>query len=368
MTNDDGGIWIGRDGQKYGPYTEANIRQWLREGQLTPDTLAWRLGMTEWMPLSTFGVADPVADGMSPPPPPPPPPLQSTGAAYGAAMSDDVRESFPRPPSMHWLVVLLLVVVTFGLFQWVWLFVQSNWVRRIDRSSSARGLFVAGLLVAFGGGFVSGAFNVPTMTVLGTLAGTVLVIVGCFSMAGSLRQEAARLGLPLEIGGVTLFFFQMLYLQGQLTWLARWKDTGQTSPPAPKGVFWLLMIFPGLIGILAAIAIPQYQNYIVRTQVYEGVNLAVPARTAVAEYYTSHGKMPADNAAAGLADPQSISGKYTASVTVSDGNVVVLYNDEANRLIRNGQLVSSPHVASGQIDWRCGSASIRPQYLPVACR
>ncbi len=367
MTNDDGGIWIGRDGQKYGPYTDANVRQWLREGQLTLDTLAWRTGMTEWMPLSTFGMSDKFT-GVVPPSPPPPPPLRSAGGFYGAETPDEMRESFPRPPAMHWLVVLLLVVVTFGLFQWVWLFVQSNWVKRIDRSSSARAFFVAGLLIAFGGGFVSGAFNVPTMTVLGTLAGTVLVIIGCFSMAGSLRQEAARLRLPLEIGGVTLFFFQMLYLQGQLTWLARWRDTGQTLPQAPKGVFWLLMIFPGLIGILAAIAIPQYQNYIVRTQVYEGVNLAIPARTAVAEYYNSHGKMPVDNAAAGLADAQSIRGKYTASVTVTNGNVVVLYGDDANRIIRSGQLVSSPNVAGGQIVWRCGSASIRPQYLPVACR
>ena len=369
MTNDtnDDGIWIGRDGQKYGPYTEANIRQWLREGQLTPDTLAWRIGITAWMPLSTFGLADQVAEGVLQSPPPPP--LQPRRAAYGAAMSDEEeRESFPRPPSMHWALVLLLAIVTFGLFNWVWLFVQSSWVKKIDRSSSARGLFAAGFLLAFVGGFANGAFNLPALGVLGALAGSIVVIVGCFSMARSLREEAARLALPLEIGGITLFVFQVLYIQGQLTWLARWKDTGQTSPPAPKAGFWLLMIFPGLIGVLAAIAIPQYQNYVVRTQVSEGTNLARGARTAVVDYYNSHGKMPVDNAAAGLAGAESIQGKYVSSVAVLNGNVVVTYGDGANRVIRNGTLVSSPQVSGGQVTWQCGSENIRAQYLPEACR
>jgi Tfp pilus assembly major pilin PilA len=368
MTNDDG-IWIGRDGQKYGPYTEANVRLWLREGQLTPDTLAWRPGMTAWMPLSTFAFVDPVIDGV---PQSPPPPLQSAaaiyGAAYGAATLGDEREGFPRPPSLHWFVVLLLTIVSLGLFTWVWLFVQSGWIKKIDRSSRAREMFAAALLVAFVGGFISGAFKLQWMSILGTLASTAVLITGCFSMARSLREEATRRALPLEIGGVTLFFFQMLYIQGQLTWLARWKDTGQTSPRAPKGVFWILMIFPGLIGILAAIAIPQYQNYILRTQVAEGANLARGARMAVAEYYNSHGKMPVDNAAAGLADANAIQSQYVASVAVLNGNVVVTYGDGANRLIQNGTLVSNPQVSGGQITWRCGSESIRTQYLPAACR
>jgi Tfp pilus assembly major pilin PilA len=364
MTDNDA-IWIGRDGQKYGPYTEAEIRQWLREGRVTPGTLAWRIGLADWVPLSTFIVADPVVVGA----PPAPPPFPLAGVAYGGDIPGDARASFPRPPAMHWLLVLLLSIVSFGIFNWIWLFVQSAWVKRIDASSSAKKWFVAGVLLSLAGGFVSGLGSLGLgFGAFMTITASIIVIVGCFSMAGSLRQEIARRGLPLEIGGVTLFFFQSLYLQGQLSWLARWKDTGQTSPKAPKAVFWLLMIFPGLLGIMAAIAIPAYQNYLARAQVAEGVNLADGAKTAVVAFYGSHGQMPLDNAAAGLAEAGSIRGKYTSSVEVADGNVTVTFGDAANRVIRDRSIVLSPEVSGGQVAWHCASQDIRSQYLPVACR
>ena len=78
-------IWIGRDGQQYGPYEEANVRQWLRQGKLTPDTLAWRDGMGDWAPLASL-FPEHVE---SVPPPfatvPPPPPAGAGASAIGAA-------------------------------------------------------------------------------------------------------------------------------------------------------------------------------------------------------------------------------------------------------------------------------------------
>lgn len=241
MTDDDA-IWLGRDGQKFGPYTEATIRQWLREGQLTSDTLAWRNGMAAWEPLSAFFATDPVVAGGAPPLP---------GAASIAA-----RRTLPLPPSLHWFLIVLLGFFTFGIFPWVWMFVQSSWVRRIDSSSRATELFVASVLLGTVASLIANLlFRSVILSGLLAITAVVVQVVGYFSMARSMREDAARRGIDLKIGGVTLFFFQMLYLQGQMTWLARWKETGQTEPEAPKEVFWLLLMIPGFFGLIIAIGI-----------------------------------------------------------------------------------------------------------------
>ncbi|MGA0586964.1 DUF4339 domain-containing protein [Dyella sp. KRB-257] len=131
-------IWIGQDGQKYGPYTEANLRQWIGEGRFGPDTLAWREGMAAWRPLAQLF---PDATAVAPPPfsaPPPPPKSFSNGDASGTATTHEQRRAeLPSPPSLHWGLVLLFTILTLGLFGVIWPFVQSNWVRKIDRHSHA---------------------------------------------------------------------------------------------------------------------------------------------------------------------------------------------------------------------------------------
>lgn len=245
MTTEDA-IWLARDGQKFGPYAETDVRQWLRQGQVLPDTLGWRDGMAEWLPLS-YWLIEPVATAASSPPPfaAAPPPFHAVAAPLSAV--EDPRDSLPMPPSLHWFLVFLLMAVTLGLFAWIWFFVQSTWVKKIDRSSSATTLLIVALLVAFGGGFVGGAVQGTTgdaVQSVTTLLSTVIVVAAFFSMKASMQADAARRGIPMAIGGVTLFFFQAIYLQGHMTWLARWKKTGQTTPEPPKAVMWLLLLVP----------------------------------------------------------------------------------------------------------------------------
>ncbi len=124
--------------------------------------------------------------------------------------------------------------------------------------------------------------------------------------------------------------------------------------------------------ILAAIAIPAYQDYVIRSQVSEGASLAEGSKTAVAEYFASTGKMPQDNAVAGVASAASISGSYVAEVQVDAGQIRVIYSShvpqKANAALDGGVLLFSPAPENGNIRWTCSSANIPAKYLPTICR
>ena len=132
-----------------------------------------------------------------------------------------------------------------------------------------------------------------------------------------------------------------------------------------------LMIVVAIIGILAAIAIPAYQDYTIRAQVSEGLNLSGGAKAAVTEYFQDRGSMPDDNDIAGLADPDEIVGKYVATVEVTDGLIVVEYGGDAHNIIDGMTIELSPiTVNAGAVAWACSSAGneIENKHLPAACR
>ena len=131
-----------------------------------------------------------------------------------------------------------------------------------------------------------------------------------------------------------------------------------------------LMIVVAIIAILAAIALPAYQDYTIRSQVSEGSVLADGAKTAVAEYYSNKGTAPKDNTSAGLASPASIQGKFTATLTVSSGLITAKYGNQANASITNSQLSFSPTFAAtaGSTVWKCTSPNLPSKWLPTICR
>ena len=132
-----------------------------------------------------------------------------------------------------------------------------------------------------------------------------------------------------------------------------------------------LMIVIAIIGILAAIAIPAYPDYLVRTQVSEGFALASGSKVAVAEYYSNKGLWPTDNITAGQAEPGSIVGKYVTSVAIADGIITATLGDEVNAKVDGLTIELSPTFAGGSYDWRCDRVTTLPvptKYLPSACR
>jgi len=132
-----------------------------------------------------------------------------------------------------------------------------------------------------------------------------------------------------------------------------------------------LMIVVAIIGILAAIAIPAYQDYTIRAQVSEGLNLSGGAKAAVTEFFQDRGVMPTDNSEAGLADNTAIQGKYVDQVTVADGVISVQYGNSAHAIIDAQHLELTPNTSNaGSVAWDCATAGteIENKHLPAACR
>jgi type IV pilus assembly protein PilA len=130
-----------------------------------------------------------------------------------------------------------------------------------------------------------------------------------------------------------------------------------------------LMIVVAIIGILAAIAIPAYQDYTIRAQVSEGLTLSGGAKAAVAEYRMDSGNWPADNATAGLSLATSITGKYTATVSVTGPIISVLYGGSANATYLAAKTVTMTAADNaGSVSWTCASTNVASKHLPAACR
>ena len=133
-----------------------------------------------------------------------------------------------------------------------------------------------------------------------------------------------------------------------------------------------LMIVVAIIAILAAIAIPAYQDYTIRSQVSEGPVLADGAKTAVAEFFQNSGRFPPNNQSAGLATAASIKGQYVSSITIGNatGLITAAYGGvkASQKIPASSTLVLSPITNAGSIQWVCKSTTLAPKYMPSSCR
>jgi len=154
-----------------------------------------------------------------------------------------------------------------------------------------------------------------------------------------------------------------------------------------------LMIVVAIVGILASVAIPTYQGYLIRAQVSEGLSIAAPAKARIAASFLSTGEAPADRAAAGLnGDAAATAGKYITGVEVEDGVISVTYGYSASAQITGLTFTLTPYeTGNSGVVWRCGSSpvpnglspmgtsgggnsssysapTVPARYLPSACR
>lgn len=127
-----------------------------------------------------------------------------------------------------------------------------------------------------------------------------------------------------------------------------------------------LMIVVAIIGILAAIALPAYQDYTKRTHVAEGLTLAAAAKTAVSESWATKGTLPSANASAGVASATSITGNAVTSVGIgANGLITITYN---TKVASGATLLLSPVTANGAVQWKCKAGTVQAKYLPSSCR
>jgi type IV pilus assembly protein PilA len=118
-----------------------------------------------------------------------------------------------------------------------------------------------------------------------------------------------------------------------------------------------LMIVVAIIGILAAIAIPAYQDYVIRSQVSEGLALASATKTSVAEFFADRGDWPASLADLGVeAGAAGASGKYVTGIDVTDGVITITYGNDANAVIGAQTLELTPQATNNlDVVWICGN-------------
>ncbi len=254
--------FILRNGQQYGPYSQANLQLYLSVGNISLNDLGRTEAMNEWLPLAQImsnpalspppapaGGPGAVYNGFNAPPPTtvpngtsyagynvqriPPPNSTPTCTGYPVKPGMTVGSTTPLPPGgMHWAVLLLLAVVTLGLFGTIWAFVQANWVRKIDQQSKAILFLVISLVSNLVGQVFNGAreylLSLPLL-----LAAIVFMFVAVFAMRASI-QRYYNMVEPrgLRLSGVMTFFFGIFYFQYHLHRILQEKRALQ-PPQAP---------------------------------------------------------------------------------------------------------------------------------------
>ncbi|WP_096110788.1 pilin [Neisseria meningitidis] len=147
-----------------------------------------------------------------------------------------------------------------------------------------------------------------------------------------------------------------------------------------------LMIVIAIVGILAAVALPAYQDYTARAQVSEAILLAEGQKSAVTEYYLNHGIWPANNSDAGVASSSEIKGKYVKEVKVEKGVITAtMLSTGVNKEIQGKKLSLWAKRQAGSVKWFCGQPvtrangdavtaaangndNINTKHLPSTCR
>ncbi len=242
--------YIRRDLNEYGPYTLADLQRYVAQGNIALTDLTRSEGMTDWVPVSQVigNIPAPAAPGTVYQAPMPNAGMAPSGASpypggtvysgvpayYGAPASSLAG---PVPPDFHWALVLLIGMITCGIFFWVWFFVETAFVRKIRPQSNALIIAIIALVCSFAGSFLR-IFSYSVIHrgyspfgISLSLASLALVIAAAFIMKSELEEYYNSVEpINLRLNGVMVFFFAVFYFQHHFSRISRWKKTGILEP------------------------------------------------------------------------------------------------------------------------------------------
>ena len=226
--------YIQRGINEYGPYTLADLQRYVAQGNILLGDLTRSEGMTDWIPVAQVIGNIPI-------------PVPSTGgqgvggnfagsSAYGAGAAPAMAAG-PIPPDFHWALVLLITVLTCGIFNSVWIIVEAAWIRKIKPESKGLLLVVLGIASIYGiqlvTGFIAAINNTEPNPLAGllVLAGAIVLLIGTFAMRSDLEDYYNSVEpINLRLSGVMTFFFSVFYFQYHFSRIAKWKKTGILEP------------------------------------------------------------------------------------------------------------------------------------------
>jgi hypothetical protein len=231
--------FIKRDDKEYGPYSLADLQKYVASGNVLLTDLCRSEGLTDWVPVSQVIGNIPVPAAA---PQPAAGAVYGTPAAYGApaGYAAPAVSQYPPPPSLHWGILILLGVLTCGIFGWVWAFILAAWVKKVQPESKALlyyGIAVGLFVLMFGGAFMAGvqgqagAGREPVL-LLFRLGGAIMWLVAAFNMRSSIEDHfnsAEPIGLSLN--GVMTFFFSIYYFQYHFTRINEMKQRQMAGYP-----------------------------------------------------------------------------------------------------------------------------------------
>jgi hypothetical protein len=207
--------FVRRGEEQFGPYTLAELQEYVQSGRVLLSDLAKSEGLTDWIPVSQ------VLGNI---------PAPATAAVTAAASPEPL---VPLPPNLHWAIVLILGFLTRQIFNCAWAFVLANWARKLSGSNQAMvyvAMYPAGILSGIVGLGVGGATHRDIVTGIGGIlfvAGLIFYIIGIFKIRDAmLEYYNSREKIGLELTGAMTFFFSTVYLQYHVNEIARWKKTG----------------------------------------------------------------------------------------------------------------------------------------------
>lgn len=125
-----------------------------------------------------------------------------------------------------------------------------------------------------------------------------------------------------------------------------------------------LMIVVSIIGILASISLPAYQDYVKKAHVLEGLSLASSSKTAIWDYWASNATFPANNTAVGL--PDTITGNSVKNVSISGNQVTITFNEKV--ISDKTIILKISEESAGSLSWDCKDGTLDTKYRPFACR